>query len=286
MSKLPRLGATPALETFGGYLATNREAMVKAVRAGSKKKDTLPALLPAGVFRGGYQIKDFVRPSGLASFDIDHVDDAGGVRDKVASLPFVYYSSTSVSGEGVWGLVKFASPTEYLFQYSALIEAFAEEGLGLDMTGANINRLRYYSWDPDARLNEKSDPFKKLSSSIRTKDGVTPDFSPQRGELTSGQAYWIKSFDRQYTCEGLLLLAGWDVKNPRYDGRCDVARPGTEKFSSGNIKDNKLWVWTDATAFAQHTLNSPFDCYAALFHNGDIPAAVIAVKRGDEIPML
>jgi len=283
MSKVSALGKTPEKLTFGQYLEQvedmGEKGAFQQVRAGKREKVSLPALIPAGVFSGGYKVGNLRRLNGMASFDIDKIKDVEGVKARLKELPWVYYLSKSVSGKGLWGLVQFKHPKQYVYQYSGLLAALEEAGIEADYTAANINRLRFYSYDPDHYLNEKAEVFTRMEMTLRSKDGMVVDYKVNYDYQFSKVEYWrARSFDEAHDCEQLFEQAGWDVHRANHAGQVDVLRPGSDKSRSGNIKDNKFWCFTESTSFKPNTLNTPFDCYVHLFCDGDVKKALREIR--------
>lgn len=280
-SRVEGLGKSPSRISFKEYLQEipEWEGAIQEVRTGIRKKTSMPAIIPAGVFKGGYQVEHLRRFSGVASFDIDKIDNISEVKAQITELPWVYYLSESISGNGLWGLVRFRNPTQHVFHYSGLITEFRDMGIEVDVTSANVNRLRFYSYDPGHYLNESAEVFKRMEMKLRTEDGISIDWSVQYDYAFNARDRWmIRRFNEEYECEALFEEAGWEVTGHTSRGQVDVLRPGSDKSRSGNILDNKFWCFTDSTNFRSNTLNTAFDCYNFLFHKGKVKQALRGVK--------
>ena len=124
-----------------------------------KLKHTLPVVTPHGTFTQR-NAASIIAHSGFLSFDIDgqsndglNKETAPLYRDKIAKMTDVVMSSLSVSGSGVWGVVKIEH-TDYHKQYfSALVRDFCRVGLNIDMACGDIARARLYSIDTDIKIN-------------------------------------------------------------------------------------------------------------------------------------
>lgn len=283
LTYIRRLGdRSPRTITFADYLKGTEEirTRIESVRSGGEKKTDLPAIIPAGIFRNGYQMEHLRRMTGFASFDIDNVKNPDAAKKYLSEIPWVYYAALSASGKGVWGLLKFSSSSEYVFHYSALLNEFKARGVEIDPTGANVNRLRFYSFDPDAYLNENSEVYKKKEIGVfRTSDGKSVDWRVGYEYRFTQQELTMKyRFDRTYFCEDLFEQAGWTVQRPNYKGQMAILRPGSDKSQSGNILKNQAWIFTSSTNFIQNSLNSPFDCFVFLFHDGDAKKALRQIR--------
>lgn len=120
--------------------------------------------------------------SGFMQFDIDQKDnpgmDARQVRDMMIYIPYVAYVGLSVSGEGVWGLVRVTSP-ENLDQHFSHFRSTVESRtkIKLDSTkGSNPTGLRYISYDPDAKFNLNAFPLPLVRKpSVRSSTLVRQD---------------------------------------------------------------------------------------------------------------
>jgi hypothetical protein len=124
-----------------------------------KLKHTLPVVTPHGTFTQR-NAASIIAHSGFLSFDIDgqsndglNKETAPLYRDKIAKMTDVVMSSLSVSGSGVWGVVKIEH-TDYHKQYfSALVRDFCRVGLNIDIVCGDIARARLYSIDTDIKIN-------------------------------------------------------------------------------------------------------------------------------------
>lgn len=283
ITKLRFLGDKhPRRITFEHYLRETEEKVeeIKAVRKGKAEKTDLPAIIPAGIFRGGYQYENLKRTTGFASFDIDKPEDMEATKAVLRGLNWVYFFAESASGKGIWGLVKFKSPSQYVFHYGALLKEFEKHGIQIDPTGANINRLRFYSYDPDYYLNIEPRIFDKMEIGVfRTKNGQQIDWKVEYNHRFKSREWMIiRQFNRNYFCEDLFESAGWQVLRSNSRGQIPILRPGSDKTQSGNILKNKAWIFTSSTHFPQNSLNGPFDCYTHLFHEGNPRKALREIR--------
>lgn len=110
-----------------------------------------------------------LKHSGLLAFDIDtksnpalNASNAPSLRDKIALFPQVWYCSLSVSGTGVWGVVVIEKPELHLEHFLAMEADFAAWGLVIDKGCKDVSRLRFLSFDPDAKIKTEGTIYKKL----------------------------------------------------------------------------------------------------------------------------
>lgn len=101
--------------------------------------------------------------SGILTLDFDGIEDPAAVRDKLANDPHVIAAWISPSGNGVKGLCAIERATteeEHKAAFLAAEAYFAGQGLEMDPSGKNSNRLCFAGSDPDARI--RSGPARVL----------------------------------------------------------------------------------------------------------------------------
>lgn len=102
----------------------------------------------------------------------------------------------------------------------------------------------------------------------------------------SGSGDLVGDFERNVEWDdGLLLGAeGWTLHRQR-GTYCEWVRPGKNRrdgisATTGKSADrDRLWVFTDATAFPQNEPITKFHAYALLHHSGDHSAAARELRR-------
>lgn len=127
-------------------------------------KKELPAITPSGLFSKKLKQEHLIRHSGLICLDIDgkdnlHILNYCELKGQLIKVPQVAYCGQSVSGDGYFVLIPIEKPSQHEVHYRALIEDFKAQGLILDAKCININRLRFYSYDPDAYYNHNAMPY-------------------------------------------------------------------------------------------------------------------------------
>jgi len=119
-------------------------------------KKGLPLATVGAVCKGGRKMGDVKRRTGWIALDIDASDNkelpgAAAIREAIAQFDFIAFAGLSVSGQGVWALVKIKYPDNQAQHFKKLRDDFAHFGISLDRTkGQNPNDGRFYSFDPDA----------------------------------------------------------------------------------------------------------------------------------------
>ncbi|WP_158600232.1 BT4734/BF3469 family protein [Fibrisoma montanum] len=159
------------------YWVTRRsaqlEALVDRIRStadeGERKtlKRSLIGFTPHGTFRHRSG-KGFVQHSGIICLDIDgkdnaHLGDFDQLKSYLSQIKEVAYCGLSVSGKGYFVLIPIAYPEQHEKQFDALVWAFAQMNIKVDTSGRNLDRFRYYSYDPDAYINSQAQRFTGLT---------------------------------------------------------------------------------------------------------------------------
>lgn len=250
-------------------------------------KANAPVIIPASIMKGGHHADYWERLTGYASFDLD---DLGGrtveeAKEELAEIPYVIFIMTSISGKGLWGLVRFLT-NSYLYHYNALIEDMRKRGFVLDASGGNVNRLRFCSFDEDYYLAQEGQVFRDMRQDgfYASKDGLNLDYWVQydQWDLTPGDRYQIKKFNRSYDCEQILDSAGWEFVFTDRRDRHHYLRPGgtsTHQYS-GHIFGDKFWCWTyNAPPLRGSSINTPFDLITAFQFGGNPKKAITKIKH-------
>ena len=101
--------------------------------------------------------REHCKNNAIVCIDIDGVENIDVVRRVLAALPYVFAVVISASGRGVFALVALAEPAENLEQ--VLEEIQQDIAYTIDMTGKNVSRLRYVSFDPDLIVKDTVIPW-------------------------------------------------------------------------------------------------------------------------------
>jgi len=172
--------STKLTSKYGQLLAQIRATDDKEKRDVLKK--TLPCFTPSGTFTHR-AANGLAAHSGLIQFDIDpslnawlNSETAPLLRNALSRLKQVAYCALSASGAGVWGVVPIAYPERHKEHFEALKAGFAGWGIVIDSACGNVDRLRFWSYDPDAYLNPEAVIYSKLIST--TADTYAPRQRP------------------------------------------------------------------------------------------------------------
>lgn len=118
--------------------------------------------LPLATFGGNFSYRSnngLIESSGLMTIDIDKAD-VNAVKEKFINQPWVFSMFTSPSGKGVKILVKIPkvkSDKEYKEYYSAFSEQYKE----VDISGKDISRACFFSYDPEIYINKDAKEWTK-----------------------------------------------------------------------------------------------------------------------------
>jgi len=130
-----------------------------------ERKLNLPAITVSGTFGAGRKSENLQSHSGLICIDIDKKDqtkDIDAIFNELKQIENFAYLGRSCSGEGLFGIVPIKDPHKHLGHFLALQQTLADRGIFIDKTCKEINRLRIYSYDPDAYYNINAEPFTSL----------------------------------------------------------------------------------------------------------------------------
>lgn len=148
---------------------------VQAVHIGdySENKKKLPGVTFSGTFTAR-RIDGLIEHSGFICLDWDKVD-AKAKKEELKNDPFIYAAFTSPSGEGVKALIKIPKD-RHTERFKALNERFPD----IDLSGKDVSRLCFVSYDPDLYLNENSEVFNELPTKLEKQpNDTTKDLLPK-----------------------------------------------------------------------------------------------------------
>lgn len=189
------------LKKYGQLLQKLRACQDKTER--DNLKEQLPAFTPSGKF-SERNAAGLLEHSGLLAFDVDakgntwlNSGTAPALRDQIANLPEVAYVALSASGAGVWGVVVIERPEQHKEHFKALQTDFAAFGINIDPACSDVCRLRFWSYDPDAKFNHSPTIYRKLPAPPQAAPYKTParkDDQPRPDDMAEQAAdHLIKS---------------------------------------------------------------------------------------------
>ncbi len=148
-----------------------RQATTKEERTVLKQR--LPGITPSGSF--SKRNKDsLIKHSGLLCIDIDqqdnkHIGNYSDLKKQLCKIQNFAYVGLSVSGTGYFCLVPIAQPHQHKLHFKAMANDLERFGIKVDMSGSDVTRLRFYSYDNEAYFNHKATVYTKLYTEQKKK---------------------------------------------------------------------------------------------------------------------
>ena len=125
-------------------------------------KKTLPMFTACCTYRGKRAKENIVNYNGLCVIDIDHITDVQKAKEDIKKLPFVLYCAKSLSGKGLFCLVRLSGEMQdYKAQFEALREDFKNLGYEIDESCKDLGRLRIISRDTEPFVNYQAQVYNK-----------------------------------------------------------------------------------------------------------------------------
>ncbi len=196
-------------------LAAKYAPLIERIRATvdkserDKLKKQLPCFTPSGTF-SRRAADGLLKHSGLIQFDIDSKENpaltaqnAPSLRDKIARFQHVAFCALSASGKGVWGVVPIAYPERHKEHFAALAADFAGWGIVIDPACSNVDRLRFWSYDPAAHFRPEAVNYTRLQN--ERPDKYTPNY---RQPATTGNAEKVEMLTAQIEATRTDITSG------------------------------------------------------------------------------
>lgn len=138
-------------------------SLIKQIREASNKEErtTLKRKLPVYTFGGTFKqrkIDGLTQLSGYVLLEYDNVGNVEELKDQVKADKYTAAAGISVSGNGVWLLVKvrnISTPQDYKEVFNQLCRHYSNYG-ELDTKISDVSRVRYLSKDEALYINEYS----------------------------------------------------------------------------------------------------------------------------------
>lgn len=226
--------------------------------AKARLKASMPVIMPS-LHMGEH--------TGLIALDIDGKDNPdksiATIRETLQEIEQVAYCGQSVSGNGLWAIIPIADPLKHLYHFLALERIFKNMGIYIDAACKNVNRLRYYAYDPHGYFNPSATVFQ---------------------QTLEQQAYERRYPNHSNASEidviSILERHGWRQVGRRGD-RLDFCRPGKNEGISGNVRltDNVFYCFTSSTEFEPGRGYAPISVLAIIEHGGNFEKAIKSLKR-------
>lgn len=244
-----------------------------------EKKTKLPMFQTACTLSGATAKGDNIAEyNNIMCIDIDGQDNPNlsveEIKKKVNSLPFVFYSSLSCGGKGVFCLIEVDGTKEdFKPHFKAVEEDFKKVGLNIDTQCSNINRWRFISYDKEPYTNMDALLYTRKrdnKNNIQKKSKWNMDNNVKQIELNKEKARRIVDLAEQQhkeicTCHRISL----NVANVLYNTFKDNPIEGKELFKriksldKDGLKEDKLeedWD-NEIRAVEEKNISVPFGTF-------------------------
>lgn len=166
-----------------------KEGKVNKDEYNKVKGNLLPACTPSALFGDRRMIGYEKEKTGIIIIDIDGIDDVETCKRDVMKLPYVFFSSLSISGAGVFCGVYYNKDNDIEETFLALQKDFKEIGYYIDPNCKDITRCRIASYDSNMLI-------KKLDMEIEMYDKI----------IKLEKKDYEHNIDKELTKEDLKLL--------------------------------------------------------------------------------
>ena len=131
-------------------------------------KKTLPAFTPSGTFNERRKKEYIDSYTGILHLDYDKVEDVESLKESIIKIPFTYSAFISPSGKGLKVIVNTDAELESHTDAFNTLRAYYDGIVGLesDKSVKDVTRLCFVSYDPNLYLNESSETYSYLISSV------------------------------------------------------------------------------------------------------------------------
>ncbi|MBS7332910.1 MAG: virulence-associated E family protein [Weeksellaceae bacterium] len=137
-----------------------------------KAKKSLIAFTPSATFKGGRKLDYLQNYNQLIVLDIDKVEKnkLAEIKQKAIELSTTFVAFISPSNNGLKLLIKVSTNQEEHKNTYNIVKEFYEKKLEIeiDISGKDITRLCFYSYDPEIYFNQNAEIFN--TSSVRVED--------------------------------------------------------------------------------------------------------------------
>lgn len=136
------------------------------VKAKKYKKDELIGATISATFNKRRVAGEVKEKTGIIVIDIDKGNnpdlDVNKAKQDVMKLPYVFFTSLSCRGEGIFCLVHYDKEKYIGYIFNALKNKFKEIGYNIDVSCSDITRLRIVSWDDNILVKNDVEMFDEI----------------------------------------------------------------------------------------------------------------------------
>lgn len=229
-------------------------ALRRLLHADEKAYKQEKTKLPAATFAGTFTRRDaehFHAPSGFMVCDVDHIQDARGVKELVGCDEHVKAAFISPSGAGVKFLAAIPSITaahQFHVAFQQVSQYFFDAyGLELDPSGKDAPRLCFLSYDPEIIINDDSDvisfeiDFDSSAAIMQSEDHApvihnedSPEFKTAVLQVLMESAGVVDAYD-----DFFRIMAACKREGVAYDVFDAICQQSNRYDATGNLR-----AWT------------------------------------------
>jgi hypothetical protein len=234
------------------YIISQCRAITDHKQRNDFKAKNLPSLTISAVCKEWRKDGNVINHTGLITFDIDKdhnpsVTDWGKLRDDIFKSDKVVCAFLSASGNGLAFIVK-CIPSQHKDVFYSIEKEFKEQlNIIIDISGKDVVRLRFISYDPELKIKEnietvpvtlpsenylkiKNDTPVKIQYSSRSDSWQTFNhavtFAQSKLDFTDGTKHWhlvnVASYCNLVGMSREFCIA---MAKKHYDTTADIATP-------------------------------------------------------------
>jgi len=169
-------------------------------QAKQMKTDNLSAVTITGIFDDYRRIEQVKHINPIIAIDIDrddnlHIKDWEELKHTVANLPYVFLTSYSCSGKGIYCLIYFNTELDFNKMFCSLQSDFKNMGINIDRNCKDITRLRFVSYDDNILIRqndvEQYNKEKEIEYEIINKDNLSTSINESNSFIYKAIYYLI-----------------------------------------------------------------------------------------------
>lgn len=168
-----------------------------------KTKEKLPCVTISASFDNVRNLDNIRTRNHFICFDIDRYAKAKKdksnrcvdmllVKEMFMDIPSTLYTGFSVSGDGVYGIIRIKDPERFSEYFEFFQQRFAHIGINIDNSCKDLTRLRFFSVDKEAYYNPDAKAF-VLPPAVVIEPVKAPDpiktVKPQMNQTAARQIY-------------------------------------------------------------------------------------------------
>jgi len=177
-------------KTGGDY-----NVLIEQIRATTdkEKQSALKKKLPGYTFGGTFKqrrVEGLEKLSGYVQLEYDNVDDVDALKDALKLDKYTTAAGVSVSGKGIWLLVRvdnITTPQDYKEAFHQLCNHYSNYG-ELDTKISDVSRVRYLSKDESLYINEYSTVYFFVQDASKDETSFTKKAST--GTIVNNLSWW------------------------------------------------------------------------------------------------